>query len=631
MKNKKTIIFSITLALLLYISLDFYPLMENFKACENLNFINRNMCRISNNLSGFGYGAVITTTAISFLIYKLKQNLNKISQKRKISSIITSAIFSIFIVIGKAYTKSGTITSIYSSIYNILMCILVFITFVLFFNLIVLHIYSFFDNYKFKQNNKIKQCAFSNFLNKKPFLTCFIMTMIVSTIYLIFFYPGVIAYDGLWQLDFYYDIIPFSNHHPAALTIFMGKLMEISRHFNLPDNTGIFFYVFIQMLLNALIYSYTIKIMSKMKAPKWLMLSTSFFYSCFPLLAIYSVTYIKDTLYYLIFLLIFVYQYYHFYILKEQKILNYIILAILYIILYLLRNTGFYIAILTLIPIALMNIKQNKKATIKTGLIIISIICLNYSYNNFFLKANNILEAPKREMLSVPIQQSARYIKNNLEKITEEERESLEKIFIVKLEKLPKLYDPNRSDAMKWKFKKYPTSEELNEYFNVWFKMFFKNPIVYFDATIHNTYGYFYPDVKNFIHEELGFYDIAGSKTVNTGFFDLHFNEKTESGRKLIKYIAEIFIDIPIIGMLYCCSTYTWFVILITIYLLSKKKIKMITYYMPLYVTILMCLVSPVNGHMRYLQPILVCAPFVISTLLYEINDKSTKNVKKQS
>ncbi|MCM1052989.1 MAG: hypothetical protein NC483_03345, partial [Ruminococcus sp.] len=160
--------------------------------------------------------------ALSFLtisLVLLMDKLDKYSSKFNLKTFLNALLFSIFIIIGISYQKGDSITYFFklSRISSLLVILSVF-TFVFYYLLNYLY---------YLINNKITLKKTKTILDKHPFLITFIMTLSVSIIYLIFYYPGTMAYDGLWQLDFYYRTITFSNHHPAFLTLIMGGLMDI--------------------------------------------------------------------------------------------------------------------------------------------------------------------------------------------------------------------------------------------------------------------------------------------------------------------------------------------------------------------------------------------------------------------
>lgn len=395
----------------------------------------------------------------SISLYFMTLYLQKYKTEAKKLIIFESVLFAIFFQMGIIYEMHDSITFIYSSIRNFLETIIS----VSLYSYLIYLVIPFFNT----KLNKIKDIKLKskilNFIDIHPFFSAFLVILSVSVIYIIFFYPGSMSWDGLWQLDFYYGVTEFKDHHPALLTLFMGLLMDIGKSI-LNDNLGMFLYIFLQVIINALVYSYTILIMKKIKVPFIIRFVSLIFYAFMPLLAINSITYIKDTVFYLFFLLFFVYLIYHFYINNENKKSNFIILGIWGLLLYLTRNTGFYIVLSTFIVLFFVNLKR-KRVALYFGLLCLFIIGVNYSYHEIFLKKLNILEAPVREKLSIPLQQTGRYLKYYSKDLSKKEKEVLESVFMVSLEEIGNIYDPNRSDNVKFQFLIYPTDEELRDYF----------------------------------------------------------------------------------------------------------------------------------------------------------------------
>ena len=93
-------------------------------------------------------------------------------------------------------------------------------------------------------------------------------------------------------------------------------------------------------------------------------------------------------------------------------------------------------------------------------------------------------------MLSVPFQQTARYVRDYADEVTEEERDAIDRV--LDSDTIGEVDDPNISDPVKKTFNEDADSEDLKAYFKVWFQMFLKHPVCYIEATLNNYYGYFY-------------------------------------------------------------------------------------------------------------------------------------------
>lgn len=572
----------------------------------NLTSIN-NFNTFLDSLNSYGIFYAMFVCVLSYSLYKA------IDKNKSKYSLIVSIILSFFMVIGKIYENLASITLL-SNIYYLIYFIISFIVYLIVINIYINKLFILFDKLKIKsiKTNKIMNFIFIS----HPFISMFVFTFIISLIYLIFFYPGTVTYDGFWQLDFYYGITKFTDQHPAMLTIFMGKLMDLGRLI-LNDNFGIFIYIFIQIIINALVYAYSVKILNKLNSPIVLRIFIFLFYSLFPLLSIYSITYFKDTLYYLVFLFIFIYQYYHLEILKDNKVKVFLTLLIMYLLLFILRQTGFYVSIISLILLIIYN-RKNKKTLISLSIILLSIFSFNIYYKNVFLPKNNIEKAKIRFALSIPLQQISRYIVYYENDISKTDKELIEYTFMRDMKDVKKIYDPVNADGII-----YNTRINRNkpiEYIKLWLTLFKKHPLIYFDATLNNIYGYFYPDIKDFKNEYLGTYFLTSNKAVNNGYFNIHFN-KLKQGRNILENIAKVFINIPLIGMMYSPGLYSWMFIIIFFYLLYKKQYKLLSYSGLLYGVILTMIISAVVI-IRYMLPLVVSLPMLIAFAIYELKSK---------
>lgn len=583
---------------------------------------------------------VISIFVVMLINYNLKSKVSLFSfilgigifflfknyKKDKISVItfINAFLFALFLEIGVCYQKGTSLAYLWKNINNFLIGIMSIIVFTCLFYLLLDFLFNKFQNMK---NAKPKSKILNFIFEEHPFFSTFIITLSISLFYLIFFYPGAMSYDGLWQLDVYNGInviaenhppiVGFSDHHPAVVTLIMGFLMNLGRNL-VNDNFGMFLFVLPQLIINALVYAYVLKIMKKMNTPFSIRVVSLLFYSAFPLLVMYSITFIKDTIFYLMFLFLVVYIYYHFRVdYKKENKRKFLVIAFGAFILYLTKNTGFYIMIITFLCLMFYFRKKEKFVSISFGCLIVLMILLNIGYKKVFLVKMNIKPASIREIMSVPLQQTGRYLKYYSNDLTNEEKEVLGNLFSVDLKKVGKLYQVYKSDNIKWIFKEYPNNEEIKDYIRVWFSMFLKHPFIYFDATLNNIYGYFYPNVINFVGEEIGFYYIDVDGPVNTGEFDLHWNN-LGWGRNILQGIALKISKTDGLKLLYTPAFYMWLFISSVGYLMRNKKKQVLYFLTPLFIVGFSCLISPVNAHMRYLQPVMVSIPFVLAIMHYE-------------
>ena len=137
-----------------------------------------------------------------------------------------------------------------------------------------------------------------------------------------------------------------------------------------------------------------------------------------------------------------------------------------------LRQNGMYVVAFSL-PVLLLEKDRRKRR--KTALLFCGAIVLYLSYTHILFPALDITPGSRREMLSVPFQQTARYVRDYADEVTEEERDAIDRV--LDYDTIGEVYDPNISDPVKKTFNEDADSEDLKAYFKVWFQMFLKHPV----------------------------------------------------------------------------------------------------------------------------------------------------------
>ena len=107
-------------------------------------------------------------------------------------------------------------------------------------------------------------------------------------------------------------------------------------------------------------------------------------------------------------------------------------------------------------------------------------------YQKAILPMAGVKPGGKQEMLSIPFQQTARYVKYYGNDVSTEEEKVIRKV--LDYDTIGKNYDPDLSDPVKNTYKQ--KDEYLKDYFNIWFEMLKKHPTAYIQATLNGTYGY---------------------------------------------------------------------------------------------------------------------------------------------
>lgn len=277
----------------------------------------------------------------------------------------------------------------------------------------------------------------------------------------------------------------------------------------------------------------------------------------------------------------------------------------------LMRNNGIYLIIMSF-PFLLFISKEN---IWKYLLILIIPIIIYKGYNDILLPHLRISQGSVREMLSIPFQQTARYVKENSQNLDKDEIKAIDKVLDIST--LASRYKPEIADPVKNEYNKFTTDEELKNYFKVWFKGFTKRPDIYVEATLNNIYGYLTPNTTNWY-----VYYKYDKRLTEEDIFNYHYNNLSLS-RKILSKFAVAFPYIPCLGLIVNIGFNVWIYMFMFISLLKEKKYKHLIIITPMISLFLVCLASPVNTYFRYAMPYIFALPIMFSIYLNIIKERS--------
>ena len=527
---------------------------------------------------------------------------------------ILSLVFTVLMILGASYDTNYTPELVYNSNIHLLVTLIKFIGFYFLFKNLLNSIYRYFKDGKFKDSgNKLSET-----FSKHPFIFSFTVMLIVYGIYLIIFYPGVINYDNANQIKevlgmhtryldsivVINDNITLTNFNPILHTLLLGNLFKLGVNIG-NVNFGLFLYTFLQMVVVVAVLSYSLKFLYKegvkSKYLLWILLA----YIITPYFPLYAITCVKDTLF-TMFVLLYVIKLYQF-IKYDFNFKDYVLFMITILLVILFRNNGIYLIMLSL-PFTLIVKKGIRKNIIS---LCILVLLFNYGYG----KTLEYLEIPNtsiREMLSIPFQQTARYVKYHESDVTDEEKDAIDTILTY--DTLADRYNPILSDKVKNEYNKYATNEELMDYFKVWFEMLWKHPMTYVNATVSNVYGYFYPATYRWY-----VYNTLNEKLPEAGF-DYHFIDFLEPLRGIIQGYSEVFKYVPVVQLSVNCGFYTWSYLFLMVVLILQKKQRYIILLAPAFSLVLMNVAGPANTYFRYVLPYAVALFTIVPLIILEIN-----------
>ncbi len=405
------------------------------------------------------------------------------------------------------------------------------------------------------------------------------------------------------------DDILLTNHHPVAHTLLLGIFLKfgelIGSYF-----AGIELYCVLQSIVFASALTYSVIKLQEYGMSKRLAKLVYLFFTLCPLFPLWGMTTFKDTPFSIMLLVVTLLLYDAFKTPEKFTKSKYWILAAALFVLLLVRNNGFYIVLL-LLPFTVIHFRKDKKFVLKIiSVMLIPILLFKVGFTGVAFKVAGVNDGSPREMLSVPFQQTARYIVEFENEVTPEEKDSILTILgggEVTLNEIAQKYVPDRSDSVKGLYNKYATTEDLLNYFKTWFAQLAKHPACYVEAFLNLNFSWFSFDSN---HDAI-YYNGNTDKTIPDYLEGLDNPKALDGARSAVSQMVNMLDRIPIVSCLFEFSFYTWCYVIIFLAMLMRKRYTELLVCLPIFANYAICFVGPV-AYMRYVIPMIVCIPFVI-------------------
>lgn len=257
-------------------------------------------------------------------------------------------------------------------------------------------------------------------LKKHTFATAFVTIFIIYIPYMAISYPAIHMGDTCNQLAQGYNFsegtseylnlidenVRLNGHHPIIHTLYMHLCMLVGNRIFASWNMGIFLVSITQAICTISVISYSLSVMIKAHASRTVALATMSYFVLSPRIQNYMFLITKDVFAACALLIMCVS------IWQIQKSDNakppYIIFTISAIFFGFLRNDGKYIVFVSLIFL-LISERGKIKGMILCAAIIMSAFIMLF---DVIMPAFKITPASRREALSLPFQQTARYIRD---------------------------------------------------------------------------------------------------------------------------------------------------------------------------------------------------------------------------
>lgn len=473
----------------------------------------------------------------------------------------------------------------------------------------------------------------------KKFIVLTAVMIVFWIPYMVILAPGAMAADTRDQFGQFTGIVELcwspgtvvrepsdillTNHHPVFHTVLLGVFLKIGELLgSYAIGTELFAVIQCIFLAGSLAYC-TLKLREFGMSKKMVGLTYAFF-ALFPLFPLWGMSLFKDTPFTIALLVMTILLYDAFRNPHGFTKFKYFALSVFVMLLMLVRNNGFYLVLL-LVLFVIIHFRKDKKFLLKIGcVLIIPLIIFKFGYQGLFFDAMGINQGSPREMLSVPFQQTARYISEYGDEITPEEEKNILTVLggnEYTLEEIGERYVPDRSDNVKDTFNKNATTDDLINYFKTWASQLTKHPDVYIEAFLNLNFSWFTFSAN---------WDYLYVNGVNDTLIPQYLEgienpQSTQEAKSFLSQSLYTIARVPLISVLFEFSSYTWAYVILFIAALRRKRHGELLACLPIFVNYVICFVGPV-AYMRYVIPMLACLPFAAFIIFSKSKMQSTDN-----
>ncbi|MDO5376939.1 MAG: DUF6020 family protein [Clostridia bacterium] len=448
---------------------------------------------------------------------------------------------------------------------------------------------------------------------RRLFALCGVLIFAGSLPYLLLYAPGTNIYDTHDQILQFFgynsyigDGSALSDHHPVFLTVIYGGFMKLGLLLG-DANIGQLTYSLASMAAIAICYAAALCALYDAGLSGRATLTLGAGIALYPVLALYAFNMCKDVSVEPC-VLLFVAQ-----MIRLERSKGEIVRSKRYalglfvnmLLLMLMRKSAAY----ALAFAALLMIGRYRAVRLRLAALLLGALALFAAgYTHLLLPALGVMPGEVRETLSIPFQQTTRYLLTHGDDVTEEEAEAIAGVLDVEYAKAH--YDPRLSDPVKDTSNPDMDAEDLGAYFSAWLSMGLRHPGVYLDAWLNMIYGYFYPSDSNTIvclmltSPDQGGINLKHSPAFADARLALH---------NLIYYTLR---RLPGVSLLFYVDTVTWAFLFLLAVMIVRGGMGAVVPFAFFVGTLAISLFSPKSGEIRYLMPILYALPLMLGAAL---------------
>lgn len=535
--------------------------------------------------------------------------------KPKRTELVLSIVFGIAEVLGLSICKLGSWAFVFKNPYQLCVGVLCMAGYAVLFYHAVWGLYALLGRSRTGGEN-FPQTRFAAWFAKAPGRASSLLIGAAWLPWVAVFWPGSVDWDSWGQISQVLGVQEMTAHHTVLSTWLHGWLFRLGRALG-SDNLGVFLYIVLQFLVCAWVFGQVTAFAARLGCSRGVQYAVTAFFALDPIWGAFIQTQVKDTLYTGLFVL---------FVLKTADLLLFpqkwqgnrprlTAYAVLGVLCCLLRKNGIY-AVVPMLLVSACTVSEKRLR--RPVLAVLLAVCIgSFGFDMFTEKVLDIPAGSVGEALSVPMQQTARYIRDYGNEVTDDERTAIEKV--LDCDAIAQSYMPELSDGVK-QYYKNPGKGDLTRYMLVWAKMLLKHPVCYFEATHANSHGYYTITKCRAIND---YYTFNNDICMEMSEMNVHYLDKSGYLRYAFVQALSAFEKLPLVGLTTSIGFMAWLTAVLGLWLARCKAKPVLPVFIGLGIFWLTCIASPVNDCMRYFLPVAGCLPLVFCLAAVFSREKS--------
>ena len=446
------------------------------------------------------------------------------------------------------------------------------------------------------------------------------------------------------SVDLLDSSVLLTQHHPPLHTALVGLCVQAGISLAGSENLGIFIYAALQWAVDILVISWAFRIAQIVGAPRAPRFVALGFIALVPAYSNYSVLVTKDVLFASALLLFAIELVYLVFCAasSDGRIAfsrRHAVLLVAGALGTALLRSGMIVAVAGGALAAILLLWRMQRRLARKGLRSVSarsllriplialalVIAVNLLLVRVVYPALAITPSSKREALSIPMQQVARFMRDRPDAVQPEDLRAIDRV--LDAPSLARLYDPSKSDPVKATYKEQASSDDLSAFWQTWARLFARDPGCFISATAANYYGYFYPaHAMSWSYTSYFSSLVMANTETNLIYSDIasyfSFHQLDHPFVRALDGLCSgyrlLFQRLPFLTLTMQAALYDWALVLLTAYAVRRRRSHAAVFLVPAWVVLLIALVGPCNAttYFRYAYPVALLAPFLALVIM---------------